>query len=364
MESPDSNKRNRTDGYDLIKSLKHIPQRIPFLGKPTSSTVSIAIPISILANCQTEELRAYVVGNIARTCAIFGIAEIVLFNDFESLSENELKRYKNKPHMQPHSLMNYFTLILEYLETPQYLRRSIFDYEKDLKFAGLLNPLDAPHHMRANEWLPFRQGILLPGYSMEGGSVDCGLPVPVLVDNVKDYFNVKLSRKEKKKVNIENVKGGQVIEDHKSNRVTVQLDIKSLSLCAKLKYTDGQCQEEVQFSGKIVPNSLPTTLMGLYWGYTVRQCQTFEEIFTSVNYEYDLVIGTSEHGEVISGQFKLPKFEHLLIVFGGLKGLEVVIDKPEKKFKYYINICEHQHSRTIRTEEAIMICLARLYPFV
>lgn len=156
----------------------------------------------------------------------------MLFNDFESLSENELKRYKNKPHMQPHSLMNYFTLILEYLETPQYLRRSIFDYEKgklvcylDLKFAGLLNPLDAPHHMRANEWLPFRyinhiyrQGILLPGYSMEGGSVDCGLPVPVLVDNVKDYFNVKLSRKEKKKVNIENVKGGQVIEDHKSNR--------------------------------------------------------------------------------------------------------------------------------------------------
>jgi predicted SPOUT superfamily RNA methylase MTH1 len=31
----------------------------------------------------------------------------------------------------------------------------------DLKFAGLLSPLDAPHHVRADEWSAYREGVVV-----------------------------------------------------------------------------------------------------------------------------------------------------------------------------------------------------------
>lgn len=46
--------------------------------------------------------------------------------------------------------------ILSYLECPQYLRKHIFPLNRDLQYAGVLNPLDAPHHLRQNEEFPFR----------------------------------------------------------------------------------------------------------------------------------------------------------------------------------------------------------------
>lgn len=48
--------------------------------------------------------------------------------------------------------------ILQYLECPQYLRKYFFPIHKDLQYAGLLNPLDAPHHLRQNDEFAFRYG--------------------------------------------------------------------------------------------------------------------------------------------------------------------------------------------------------------
>lgn len=47
----------------------------------------------------------------------------------------------------------------------------------DLRFAGLLNPLDMPHHMRATEAAPFREGVVVakPGRAAEGCFVNVGL---------------------------------------------------------------------------------------------------------------------------------------------------------------------------------------------
>lgn len=66
----------------------------------------------------------------------------------------------------------------------------------------------------------------------------------------------------------------------------------------------------------------------------------------------------------------LPSFKHALIVFGGLSGLEIAIERDEgiqlsaddahELFDSWINVVEGQGSRTIRTEEALMIALARL----
>ena len=44
-----------------------------------------------------------------------------------------------------------FYRILQYLECPQYLRKHFFPIHSDLKYAGVLNPTDMPHHLRATE---------------------------------------------------------------------------------------------------------------------------------------------------------------------------------------------------------------------
>ncbi|XP_049388357.1 uncharacterized protein LOC125852683 [Solanum stenotomum] len=61
-------------------------------------------------------------------------------------------------------------------------------------------------------------------------------------------------------------------------------------------------------------------------------------------------------------------FRHLLIAFGGLAGLEECIEEDnnlkgksaKEVFDLYLNTCPHQGSRTIRTEEAILISLQYL----
>ena len=86
---------------------------------------------------------------------------------------------------------------------------------------------------------------------------------------------------------------------------------------------------------------------------------------------YDLKIGTSERGEKQSAaQLKLPEHEHALIAFGGPLGLEDCYQKDSRReggdvtglFDMWVNTCPNQGSRTIRTEEAILISMAYLQP--
>jgi hypothetical protein len=65
---------------------------------------------------------------------------------------------------------------------------------------------------------------------------------------------------------------------------------------------------------------------------------------------------------------QLPKFKHLLIAFGGPLGLEDALSHDKKLndkdtsqvFDLYLNTCAGQGSRTIRTEEAMLISMAFL----
>lgn len=81
---------------------------------------------------------------------------------------------------------------------------------------------------------------------------------------------------------------------------------------------------------------------------------------------YDLTVGTSERGRVVEGG-KGPirqAFKHLLVCFGGPSGLEAAWTaergegQVESLFDDWINTCPSQGSRTIRTEEALLISLS------
>lgn len=57
------------------------------------------------------------------------------------------------------------------------------------------------------------------------------------------------------------------------------------------------------------------------------------------------------------------RFRHLLVVFGGLQGLEASVDTdqnldvtdPSVLFDFYLNTCPNQGSRTIRTEVSVTL---------
>ncbi|KAB2095269.1 hypothetical protein ES319_A01G024700v1 [Gossypium barbadense] len=193
---------------------------------------------------------------------------------------------------------------------------------------GMLPPLDAPHHLRKHEWAPYREGVTLeekPTSSM-GTVVDVGLDKNVVVD--------------------------QALEPGK--RVTVAMGTNQ-----NLDY---------DLPRQVVSSSKPREDTGTYWGYKVRYASNISSVFSDCPYKggYDHLIGTSEHGIVVnSSQLNLPAFRHLLIAFGGLLGLEKSVEEDNKLkgknvrdiFNMYLNTCPHQGSRTIRTEEALLISL-------
>jgi len=93
-------------------------------------------------------------------------------NDDEKEKEPEQRLQASA---DPHAFM---ARILQYCECPQYLRRHFFPMHPDLQFAGLLAPLDAPHHVRALDRSPFREGVVMDkkGNGPDAGSlVDCGI---------------------------------------------------------------------------------------------------------------------------------------------------------------------------------------------
>uniref|UniRef100_A0A0E0KNC6 Uncharacterized protein n=1 Tax=Oryza punctata TaxID=4537 RepID=A0A0E0KNC6_ORYPU len=187
--------------------------------------------------------------------------------------------------------------ILQYLETPQYLRRRLFPMHHNLKGC-------CPHSMHHTICA-----------SMSG----LNFAKNVLVE--------------------------QMLEPGKRVTVAMGTNRDITTACKR----------------KIVSPSSPRDEMELYWGYNVRYASNLGGVFSDSPYKegYDYIIGTSEHGKIISSsELILPSFRHLLIAFGGLAGLEECIEEDrnlkgkgvDDVFNTYLNTCPSQGSRTIRTE--------------
>jgi methyltransferase len=133
-----------------------------------------------------------------------------------------------------------------------------------------------------------------------------------------------------------------------------------------------------QIKGKVMSPTAPREDNGTYWGFATRLASSIKEVFEDCPYEggYDLKIGTSERGSqsIEAKGYCVPKFTHSLIVFGGIAGIEECVDADEsirlpgsesrKLFDQWVNVCPYQGSRTIRTEEAVFIALAKFSPIL
>lgn len=218
-----------------------------------------------------------------------------------------------------------------------------------------------PHHLRANEWCQYREGITIAPNEGEEGTpkkqkrgaagkdgestlVDCGLPVRAKVSG--------------------DVPGG--------SRVTVKFGTEN----------EPRMDGYSPLSAEAVSPDTPREEAGYYWGYQTRMASSLSAIFTECPYDggYDVSLGTSERGVSVSsllsgsdeGVAPVPKgWNHLIIVFGGVAGLEVAlkadtdltskgVTDAKDVFDYWVNLVPQQGSRTIRTEEAVWLGLMGL----
>ncbi|XP_067941666.1 putative methyltransferase C9orf114 [Watersipora subatra] len=296
-------------------------------------TLSIAVPGSIIENAQSDELRTYLAGQIGRAATVFAVDEIIVFDELKSITKNESGEFVSTSTNKRRNGCIMLAKVLQYLDCPQYLRKAFFPQQPDLKNAGLLNPLDAPHHLRADDWSDYREGVVRDNTPKEGkGSfVDIGLTKACQID--------------------QRVMPGV--------RVTVKINPASKD-------------NKKKYNGKAVAPTEPRTECGLYWGYKTRLVSCLSDVFSQCPHEggYDLTIGTSERGNAVDDYSPTHSFKHALVVFGGLKGLEAAVEAddkleasdPKELFDSYLNTCPGQGSGTIRTEEAILISLSALRP--
>lgn len=177
----------------------------------------------------------------------------------------------------------------------------------------------------------------------QGTKVEAGLRIPVIVDD----------------------------EIPANTRVTLKFDEKARDANSNPK--------EKSIFGEAVSPDEPREEGGYYWGFNVRKAPSLSDVFTECAFEggYDMTIGTSERGVNLEDLYlgdqeqKVEGFKHLLVVFGGVAGLEVAVKndaelqklgvvEAKDVFDRWVNVCPGQGSRTIRTEEAVWIALMGL----
>ena len=252
--------------------------------------LAVAIPDTILEERDSLRDKTVKLGMIARACSIYGVDLIEVFRDEKKEGEPTLIRR-----------------VLEYLETPQYLRRRIYPLDESFKFAGLLPPLRIPSHKPKVPIEKLKVGEFREGVTNGDGTVDIGLD-----------RNPKLKER-----------GGQ------NRRVTVRLTSSS-PLEAELVRRD-QVNE--------------------YWGYTVES-RSLDDVLSDLRFV--VKIATSRYGNVLRSQ--LPRLQESVRGAGGIK---LIFGSPTRglfdlagpdlprRTDYVLNLFADQHVETVRTEEAI-----------
>ena len=320
-------------------------------------------PGSSMNSAQTRELQTVLIGQIARALAVFCVDEVVIFDDGTIKSNPRYQNNGDGSQTQhngnsDHSYTGYsdpnyfFARVLSYLECPPHLRKALFPMHQDLKLAGTLPSLDMPHHLRKNEWCQYREGVTIGDGEAPHGKSE--------------------SKEEKSRVHTL-VRTGLDQNVYAEAAIPVNTRV-TLKLSDKERNVDGLGKA---LHGIPVAPSAPREKVGYYWGYSVRSASSLSALITECPFDggYDLTFGTSERGDPISeidgptgDKGPIPEFNHMMIVFGGVSGLEAAVraDKelealgvrtPSALFDFWINLCPGQGSRTIRTEEALWMGL-------
>lgn len=110
---------------------------------------SVAIPDSSLTDESTKLAKARKISQLARSMAIFGVKEVLVYKDGDNPNDRSL-----------------LLTILHYMETPQFMRKHLFPKMSELKFAGVLHPLAIPSHSVSSDAKSIRPGDIREGLAV------------------------------------------------------------------------------------------------------------------------------------------------------------------------------------------------------
>jgi methyltransferase len=267
----------------------------------------IAIPDSSLSDEQTTRDKTIKVCQFARACSIFRVKKIYIYHD---------KTANNSPDL---SLLK---TVLRYLDTPQYLRKLLYPRTNQLEYAGILHPINAPHHRGLQRIRDVKLGDVRVGVIVKakGGAlhVDVGLGSLVTFEGSGIHG---------KKVNV------KIVSTYPSliGKEASQHDIKE------------------------------------YWGYEVQEAYNLGKLLEST-FNTQILI-TSKKGSYVKDKEAqilacLKSFRNFLIVFGtpkkGVDEMLAVEGLSIDAYEYVLNMFPFQATKTIRLEEAILGSLSIL----
>ncbi|MFA7398048.1 MAG: putative RNA uridine N3 methyltransferase [Candidatus Bathyarchaeia archaeon] len=271
--------------------------------------ISIAIPAPIISDTPHLREKTAKIGLIARAAAIFRINQIILYPD--------------NPKQDQHKDLQLIALLLNYLETPQYLRKTLYKIDPNLQYAGILPPLRTPNHPLSGKTKhlkigEYREGIILNELK-DGLEIDIGVQQPALLRQKQFLI-------------------GQ--------RVTIQV---------------------IRMGNQVEVQPVDRNEVPLYWGYTVNIEKRSIGQMMSTN-EFDLKIATAR----IAGHFlevtakiksRWTNSNNVLIAFGApTRGLHEIAEDQRLKLDnladFTVNTIPNQGTATVRSEEAIIATLA------
>jgi len=277
--------------------------------------LSIAIPASLVSDVPHLREKTFRIGLVGRAAAIFRVDEIRVFPDILGVDQSKEA--------------NLIYMILSYMETPQYLRKRLFEIKPELRYVGILPPLRTPHHPLTNKLTDLtlgehREGVVVTSVK-KGSLVDIGVERPALISEKRIAINT---------------------------RVTVKI----VNL--------GESPKAVVVSRDEIEG---------YWGYQVVASNiTLGRLLKTRS--FNLVVATSKYGvpliEVTEELVKRwKKSRRVLIVFGApTKGLYDIIAQEGLKLSevtdFVVNTIPGQGTETVRTEEALYSTLAVLNSLV
>ncbi|MEA3282328.1 MAG: RNA methyltransferase [Euryarchaeota archaeon] len=278
--------------------------------KPRS--LALLLPSSLAIDASDLRSKTAKIGQIARAASVFRADRIIIYHD-PDLDETEL-----------------IERILNYAETPQYLRKRLIPLADDLRYAGTIPPLRTPHHPLDADKIEIgdtRVGVVVRVHE-NGSWVDIGS---------KRFAFLNVSMQKGERVNV---------------RITSNKPLKAIPVG----------DDEI---------------IG-YWGYSVARAGTLSRALTltlASTQAPGLRIATSKYGESIDADL-LRKIgvesgsEDVLVVFGAPhKGISEILDEERRgerknssivEFDYTINALPDQGTATVRLEEAVVATLAIL----
>jgi len=272
--------------------------------------IAVALPSTALAETNSLLEKTVKVGFMARALAIFKVEQLVIYRDeTEDIDERAL-----------------LGKLFNYLACPQYLRKKIFPLDPDLKYVGLLPPLNTPNHPteKSVKDLPevcYREGLVI-GKRGKRYLADVGVEVPLAFQSSREL--------------------------RRGDKVVLRIVKK-----------EGQVAEAREIERSEVP---------YYFGFVIDVTDlNLKELISSFKRD-SLVIATSKYGREVHKEeqnlLKLMKERNkLLLIFGSpFRGLYEMAEKEgfdlDDEVHVTLNFVPGQGTKTVRVEEALYSTLA------